>query len=56
MASTNVVRLPTAAKRKVTQRSVVAARLYRRANPWPGQFRWRWPGEDRDQIEQDDVA
>lgn len=38
-AQSNVVRLPTAAPRKVEQPSGPARRAYRQANPWPGQYR-----------------
>ena len=33
-----VVRLPTAARRQVKQRSSVAIRAFRADNPWPGEY------------------
>ena len=37
-ATTNVVRLPTAAPRRVQQRYNRHLRDYRAANPWPGEY------------------
>lgn len=34
-----VIRLPTAAPRKVQQRSIRAVREAKAANPWPGEYR-----------------
>jgi hypothetical protein len=36
--SSNVVRLPAAAVRQVKQRSIRAAREYKRTHPWPGTY------------------
>lgn len=38
MTST-VIRLPTAARRKVQQRSIRAVRQFKAENPWPGEYK-----------------
>lgn len=43
--SATVIRLPTAARRKVQQRSVRAVRAAKAASPWPGEYR---PPHQRD--------
>ena len=53
--STNIVRLPTAAPRKVQQRYNQHLRNYRAENPWPGKD-WRkdWtapPSDDRPALQ-----
>lgn len=36
--SASVIQLPTAARRKVQQRSVAAVRAFKAAHPWPGSY------------------
>jgi len=36
--STNVLKLPTAAPRKVINPANAAARAFRASNPWPGEY------------------
>lgn len=53
-APSNVIRLPTAAPRKVEQRSIRAVRAYKAANPWPGEYIWPARREAMAQVQRAD--